>query len=320
VVLGPTFLGEAMVPTESVMELIHGSYDALSYRLEEAIEESRAIFTDKEEIEVGRVATFEDHAIVGTSDGVYFKVAFTDKDGDINLLLPERLDVQIVESKNAAEYVGNFAMSAVDALLGGDLTESKDRLLALSKMQEGINREGLRDLVAEAKYKLAADRPWRVAFGEQRQIMDETIGDDLQRIREESIRPIFAPLYDGTIEEEDFPGYHDQAVSALERAAARFEAVKDSVRLSYGPFAESLKGVNCTEEEGQTLELFGVFAEDLAIDADAIREHIAYAIENEECVMCLGQIHDMFAESLYEYEVAGKFIECMAHSFTEASQ
>lgn len=318
--LSPTFLAEAMVPAEVISDLVRGSFDALSYRLEEAIEERRTLFTDNEEVEVGRVATFEDHAIVGTSDGTYFKVSYTDKDGDINLLLPERLNVQIVESRNAAEYVSGFAQSAVDALMRGDLTESQDRLLALSKMQEGINRQGIRDLVAEAQHKMNVDRPWRVVFSEQRQIMDETIGDSLQVIRESALRPIFAPLYDGTIEEDDFPSYHGQAVSALNQASARFEAVKDSVRLSYSSFAESLETAEYSEEEGRTLEMFGVFAEDLAIDADAVREHIVYAIENEECVMCLGQIHDLVAEGLYEYEVAGKFIECMAASFTEVSR
>ena len=318
--LSPAFLAEAMVPAEVISDLVRGSFDALSYRLEEAIEERRTLFTDKDEVEVGRVATFEDHAIVGTSEGSYFKVKYTDKDGDINLLLPERLNVEIVESNNAAEYVSGFAQKAVDALMRGDLTESKDRLLALSKMQEGIDRQGLRDLVAEMQHKMNIDRPWRVVFGEQRQIMDETIGDDLQLIREASLRPMFAPLYDGTIEEEDFPSYHGQAVDALSKASARFEAVKDSVRLSYGAFKESLETAEYSEEEGKTLEMFGVFAEDLAIDADAVRENIAYAIENEECVMCLGQIHDLVAEGLYEYEVAGKFIERMASSFTEASR
>jgi hypothetical protein len=320
VAASPIFLTEAMIPTEVVGGLIHGSFDALSFRLEEAIEEGRQLFTDKDEVEVGRVATFEDHAIVGTSDGTYFKVPFSEKDGEINLLLPERLDVPIVESRNAAAYVNNFALGAVDALLHGDLTESKDRLLALSKMQEGVEKQGLRDLVAETKSKLGAQRPWRAVYQEQRQTMDETLGDNLQQIRESSIRSMFAPLYDGTIEEEDFPSYHGQAVASLQRVAARFEAVKDSVRLSYGPFAESAKGVECTEEERKTLELFGAFSEDLAIDAEAVCEHLRYAIENEECVMCLGQIHDLVAEGLYDYEVASKFIESMSASFNEASR
>lgn len=309
-----------MIPAEAVGALVEGSFDVLSARLEEAIENSRAFFTDKEEVEVGRVATFEDHVIVGTSDGCYFKASFTEKDGDISLLLPERLDVPIVEAKNALAYVNNFALGAVDALIRGDLTESKDRLLALSKMQEGIDRQGLRDLVAEARYKLGIDRPWRSVFREQRQMMDETIGDELQRIREASIRPIFAPLYDGTVEEEDFPNYRDQAIESLQKVLARFEAVKDGVRLSYGPFAETAKAADCNDEERKTLEMFGTFSEDLATDAEAMCEHIAYAIESEECVMCLGQIHDLVAEGLYEYEIAGKFIECMSASFTSASR
>jgi len=307
-----------MVPADVLREMSRGSFEHLSFRIDESISENRHMFVGKRDVDVARLATFPAYVLVGSEDGEYFKAKYEQVDGRIKLGLPEKLDVPVIDAGNTDEYIRNFALSAVDSILAGNVTESRERLLAIVKMEEAVETgaESLTSIVSG--HVNDRDRPWRSIYSEQKDAIQDQIKDLIESIKSNKLDSKYVPLYDGSIPEEKFESYRDAVTMDLGVVAERLESTQMKAETAFIPFSEAMSSISRTPEDDQVLKQFEWFANDYFEDLQELREHLSFAMKNEQCVMCLGQIHDAIVESLTDYEIAGFFVQHMATRFSEA--
>lgn len=315
------YLREAMIPLDEVQRLMEGSFEQMAALLDGAVEKSRTLFVaEGSDEDVARVATFPGRVIVGTSGGHYFEAVFVEKDGDIVIESAEPYEVRVVDQGNAAEYVREYTMSTVDALLSEDASVAKERLLALASLQEEHTEQAEVDYSDEVVEHLSAARPWRHVYSDQNKDIRRQVVDQLEAIGKAQLEAKYKPLYEtDDIPEENFEDYRELVNTDLRAISSRFEKVQHAVEAAYIPFAESINVDDLTEEEDEVIGHFKFFAEDLIEDLQELRQLVAEAAQNEHCVMCLGHIYDSLTESLADYEIAGAFVERMVQAFDEAS-
>jgi hypothetical protein len=265
------------------------------------------------------MATFGDRMIVGTSAGDYFSVKFENNNGELILLSPEKVDVPVVSSTNATKSVKEFSLSAVDALM----SESKDavgKILVLADLQEQQQVSEARDYPAEAQAAVTSGRPWREALSTQWKEISRQVVDKLESIRGAALEAKYKPMYEtNEIPEEKFETYRGMAENDLGVLAERLRALHEAVESAYLPFKDSISKDELEESEEDVLSHFCFFSEDLISDLAEIRSLVADTIENEQCVMCLGQVYDTIAESLTDCEIAGSFVQRMAGALDDAA-
>lgn len=314
-----SFLKEKMVPLEAVQKLIEGSYEQLTAQLDLVVAENRKLFVGESSDEVARLATFDSRAVVGTSSGKYFEVKFESKDGEIHLGEPLALEVPVISKKNADRYMREYTLSAVDAILAGSLDEACDHLSAVTTIQESRQEEPSRDFAHELEHISDDSRAWRRIYGEQADDIRRQVVDQLESISGNQLEAKYRPMYEtDEIPEEKFEDYREMVNGDLSSVAERLEQVQHGIEAKYLPFSESLARAEHPNEEREVLGHFCEFAEDLIDELQGVRGLVAEAVQDEECVMCLGQVYDSIAEALVDYEIAGAFVERMVGDTDEA--
>lgn len=314
----PFSIEDKIVPVEAIKKMVEGSYEQLTSRLDEAVEENRSLFTEGVE-DVARLATFRNKVIVGTADGSYFEAKFESKDGEIVFGEPSQLDVPVVSSSNAAKSVRDYSLSIVDSLMSEGVSESAGSIMQLASLQEQKQVELARDYTGEVMAALAEGRPWRQVFSEQSGEIRRQIVDVLESINDNALEAKYKPLYEtDEIPEEQFENYRGNAEADLGLASDRLEQVHHVAEAAYLPFIESVGDAELDEAEAEALSHFCFFAEDLIQDLQEVRGIVSDALVNEQCVMCLGHIYDSIAESLASYEMAAIFVERMVGAFDGA--
>ena len=308
-----------IVSVDAIRNLIEGSHEHLGAALDEAIVDNHVIFATLDE-EVTRMATFDDHVVVGTSRGLYFSVKFEHNNGELKLLAPEKIDVPVVSSSNAAKSVKEFSLSAVDALMSENTTNAVGRILALADLQEQRQVSESRDYPGEAAAAVTSGRPWRQALSSQWKEISRQIVDKLESIRGGALEPKYKPMYESDlIPEEEFESYRGAATNDLGVLADRLRTLHEAVESAYLTFRDSINKDELDEAEEDVLSHFCFFSEDLMEDLGEIRSLVADTLENEQCVMCLGQVYDTIAESLTDCEIAGSFVQRMAGALDDAA-
>jgi hypothetical protein len=312
-------LKEKVVPLSVVKKLVEGSYEQLTSRIDVALEEQRSLFVGDSNVEIARLATFTDRVVVGTAAGEYFEAKLESVNGEVVLSDPSSLDVPVVDSTNAAKAVRDYTLSAVDAILSEDADVATGHILELVSLHEQKQVEAARDFAAEIKAGLAGKRAWREVYGEQQEEIHRQVVDHLEAINKNQLEAKYTPLYEtDDIPEETFELYREGVMADLSVVASRLESTHTQAETAYLPFVESLSDTEIGESEKEVLEKFCLFAEDLINDLRGLRGVISDAVQNEECVMCLGQIYDSVVEALTNYEIAGRFVERMVGAMDEA--
>jgi len=313
----PFSIEDKIVPIEVVRSMVDGSYEQLTYRLDEAVGENRHLFTSGSE-DIARVATFKDKIIVGTAEGSYYEVKFESKDGDIVFGEFSQLDIPVVSTSNAAKSLRDYSLGIVDSLMS-EGSGAVDRILQLASLQEQAQVELARDYVGETLAALAEGRPWRQVFAEEQDEIRRQIIDVLGSIHENAFEAKYKPLYEtDDIPEEQFENYRANAETDLGLVLERLELVHRAAEAAYLPFIESVGDADLEADETNVLSHFCFFSEDLIEDLQEVRGIVSDALVNEQCVMCLGHIYDSIAESLVSYEMATSFIERMVGAFDGA--
>lgn len=306
---------DKMVPAEALRELTLGSFEHQALRLDDAIAENAELFLGDTKADLARLATFKDRVVVGTSDGRYFSAWYEDNQTQIRFGLPESIFVPTVDVNNVKEYVSESLFKIVDSLVKGLKTEGKDGIVNLLSLKESVD-DSAKDLASLVYDIVSNDADWKVAYREHRDTIVNQLGGVVENISAAHIETKYVPLYDGTLPEDKFNMYLDPARRDLNIVAGRLETLENKVEVAYLPFIEEVnKDKSLSNEEKDTVEQFVSFASGLLAEVHDLREHVKIAVENEQCAMCLGQIHDAIAESLSDYEIAGSFIEQLATRF-----
>lgn len=314
-----SFLKEKMVPLKAVEKLIEGSYEQLTARIDVAVAGNRELFVGQSSDDVARLATFNDRAIIGTSSGKYFEIKFESKDGEIQIGKPSPIEVPVITGGNAAQYMREYSLNAVDAILGGDLKEACEHLSTLSVIQESRQADPARDFAHELGHITDDTRPWRTIYREQAEDIRRQVVDQLESITGGQLEVKYKPMYEtDEIPEEAFEDYRGLVNADLTVASERLERVHHNIEATFLPFAESISQEEGSKEDVEVLSQFCSFAEDLIEELHGVRRLVADAVQNEECVMCLGQVYDLVAEAVTDYEIAGAFVERMVGDIDEA--
>lgn len=308
-----------IVSLDAIRTLVEGSHEHLGARLDEAIQKNRLAFAVGN-AEISRIATFSDHMIVGTADGRYFNVKFENVNGSVTISPPAKVDVPVVTASNAVKSVKEFSLSAVDALMSEGSSGAVVRLLALADLQEQRQVSEARDYPGEAAAAVSSGRPWRQALSSQWKEISRQVVDQLESIRGNALEAKYKPMYEtDEIPEETFGNYRPMAEADLGVLAVRLQSLYEAVESAYLPFRESITKDDLDESEADVLSHFCLFSEDLIEDLGEIRSLVADTLENEQCVMCLGQVYDTIAESLTDCEIAGSFVQRMAGALDDAA-
>lgn len=313
----PFSIQDKIVSAEAIKQMVEGSYEQLTGRLDEAVEKNRSLFTEGTE-NISRLATFKNKIIVGTADGSYFEAKFENKDGEIVFGEPALLEVPVISSSNAAKSVRDYSLSIVDSMMS-EGASGVVGIMQLASLQEQKQVELARDYTGEVMAALAEGRPWRQVFADQSDEIRRQIVDVLEDIHENALEAKYKPLYEtDDIPEEQFENYRENAEADLGLASDRLEQVHSVAEAAYLPFIESVGDAELDEAEADALSHFCFFAEDLIQDLQEVRGIVSDALVNEQCVMCLGHIYDSIAESLASYEMAAIFVERMVGAFDGA--
>jgi hypothetical protein len=308
-----------MVPAEAISQLIGGSFEDLTSRLDDAIYESRERFVGESDGAISRLATFPERVIIVTEDGKWFDVSYEKKGNEISLGEAKEIDVPEIDPMSE-EVFRSHMMSAVDSILGEDVSSAKEKLLSLVELRERAEAVPQRDFADEAVVLASAQRPWREIYAEQSSVMRSHIGDKIGKIRESQLEARYRPMYEtDEIPEEKFEDYRDSVTSDLSVLAHRLETIQHRAEERYLPFYENVAGSELEEEDATVLSHFCFFSEDLIEDLQAVRQLISEAVSKEQCVMCLGHVYDVFAEALVDYEIAGAFVERMVDEYEQAA-
>lgn len=308
---------EKLVTTEALRDLTQGSYEHLSLRLDDAILENSKFFTGDVKSDVARIATFKDRVVVGTSDGRYLSARYEDVDGQIHFGGPETLDVPMVDSVNVSEYVDSYVDKIVNSLMIGDKDEGKEQILALINLKESVD-DNSTDLASLVFDIVSGDSDWKRAYRENLSSIRGQLGNIAESIDNAQIEVKYSPLYNGTLPEEKFHLYLEPAKKDLGVIGSRLSTLENKVESVYLPFVEIANSTVLEGDDKDTVSQFVGFAEGLTSEIHDLREHVKIAVENEQCAMCLGQIHDAIADNLTDYEIAGSFVEHMATLFSSS--
>lgn len=304
---------EKLIPAEAIENLMNGSYESLIGRIANSLGNS-SLF-EGVEAEKAVIATFADHVVVGTADGEYFKVKFEDRNGKVHFVSKEAVQVPVIDESNSSEYVRGYVMETVDAIISGDKDTVRDRLVALLNLESTSpsNYRDFSDIVVDLINK---DRTWRSSYNENKSSICGVVGDLLEGIGSRKFESKYNKLFD-SIPEEEFGIHAEDTTADLAIVADRLETIQTKAESSFYPFTELVCQVEHSEEDEFYLHQFADLSEDYLDDIHGLREHVAYALQNEKCIMCLGKIYDALAEALTDYEIAGSFIERMSRQLVD---
>jgi len=307
-----------VVALSAIRNLVENSYEHLGILLDAAIAQNVALFGE-DQGSVRRLATFKDRMVVGTANGSYFDVKFEHINGAIEISSLDEIDVPVVTTSNAAKSMKEFSLRAVDALMAEGSAGAVDQLLALSELQGQSQIVESRDYPEEATNAVSGDRPWRQVLAAQRVQIDRQVIDKLESIRAAALESKYHPLYESDeIPEAQFESYRKSAESDLGILSDRLTAIHRAVAHSYDPFRSVVESDGLDDSESDVIAHFCFFAEDLQEDLQGLNALVVDTIENEQCVMCLGQVYDSIAESLMDCEIAGVFVQRMAGALNDA--
>jgi hypothetical protein len=156
-----------------------------------------------------------------------------------------------------------------------------------------------------------APRAWKRLYQEQGPQIRRFLWDDLAKLESHRLQPQFKTLYDGTVPEAKLESYRDLVATRLHELAERAGRLADVVEAS-AKQALSLESSFRGLGEDTVLGIFESFSEDMVSDLRGVQGIIDEGLKRLGCVSCLGELYDALVSEMYDYEVAGRFVERMA--------
>jgi len=312
--------GEAMifVPSDEVRKLLYGSFEHLVSRVEEAVQKEKAKFFGEDCGAVQTLGVFPGHAIVGTNDGRFVRIKFEDAQGrKLRIVSHEAVEVPVVTNKNLPEYIQQQARQIVEDILNRRSDSAYARLSRLAPLVSEKVAASEKEITEGLISHYAAERPWKRLYKEQVQKIRKFLWGELTALEDSRLTVKYKSLYDGSTDDEKLESFRSTVVKDLAFVAERageLAALVSAANESVNNVSPKLQD----PEDDATVSMFGSFSEDLA---DDLREMSAAAMEaskNIGCVNCLAELYDNFATMLYDYEVAGRFVERMAAKLRDA--
>lgn len=305
---------EKLVDADFLGRLLAGSMEAKLGAVDEAVSASASLFGGDEDVRVETVATFTDHTIVANSEGEFYRCEWRMTEDGIELGEVKPIDVPVFESNRLTLQARNKSREVVEAMLSGDpgLDEKLGDLAQLAFSGPRLTAEGVEDYWSEQVF---TESDWFVATREQESAMRAFIGAEVNRL--DVPKPYFGEMIEADLTESQEEGHRASVLSKLTRLAGATAKLADRIELA-AEIDESYEvrggGAMAATE---FVEFVESYTDDLEVLGNVISD--AAALAEDGCVKCLARLHDAVAGQMYEWALAGAFIEKLARRF-EAPQ
>jgi hypothetical protein len=305
------------IPVDEIKDLTTGSYEHVIAVVERAVQENAEGIFGKQ-IGVRLLGTFPTYAVALSEDGDLAKVAFERADdGAVKIVRHEAVELRSFSPDRVEDYAREQARKAVAAWEAGRVEEAQKIVSSLALYVGDRPQARDEDVVESLVTAFQAQRPWKQLFEERQDHFRKAVSaEELAELDRHKLNPKFAALYNGTISEDRVARYDDVVRSDLAYLSARVESLRDLASSSYEAIRSVIRSEDLKEASVSTLALF---AEDLVSDLRRLNTVVTESAKKLTKTDCLGRLHDVIAEGLYEYEVAGRFVSAMSKRLCEAS-
>ena len=288
-----------VLPVDVLAKLAEGSYEARSVRLQ-ALVESQAKTLFGSDVRVRVQYTFDHHAIVATSaNQPMWRVGFVGEGSDLRVLQAEPLDIPSYGADKLHEFTASECAKVVDALLSGDTAGAVEKMQALMPLADECQRDPRR-VVESMRGLLQGERFWkRMLHGvEARGQLEDKAA---------VVLPKYSHLYEGDAQgsagvvasiREDLEGLF----ARCKREGARLRDVQEWVMLlgeRVQAAGRSMEAVYPLAGWVGDLQQDLLRVEGLVTDAQAVLQGASE----------LGEVHDLLAGALPQYELAARFMD-----------
>jgi hypothetical protein len=296
-----------LVPASELRRLLHGSH-------EQRIEETQTALADRfKDKDFRLIATRENEAVV-LMDESFHRVELKNGDGAIRAGDVTALEVEVLDEANVGDYLEREAKSIVDLFFRGAPDKAAERMEGLVQFV-GLRRstdpmKPLENIIAVE----GAPRQWKAILDERGDDIRRFLGDEVQRLEEDQLRPGFGELYDSPIAEEKLERVSGRVSEELSAVLQRITAVRDETEIAF-------KGVKDQLEDAPAegiLAVFGSFATDLIDDLQALHVVGSRAADAVSDVPARARLYDLLAEGLHDREVSSRFVVVVADRLAES--
>jgi hypothetical protein len=306
-----------LIPIEEIKKLTRGSYEHVIAVVEQVVQENAEGIFGKQ-VGVRLLGTFPGLAIALSEDGDIARISFESTgNGSIRITKHEAVDVPQVDPNKVDDFVRSEVSRAVAEWQAGRVGAAQKIIASVAPYVGERPLMDDRDVVGKLISSFEADRPWKKLFRERSDHFRKLIGAEaLASIDNSRAARKFSTLYDGSISEDQMARYHSLVRSNLAYLSSRVESLRDLVESSYGSLRSVIRSDDLEDVSVSTLALF---AEDLVSDLRRLYTVLTESAKKLTETGSLGRLHDIVAEGLHEYEIAGRFVSTMARRICEAS-
>lgn len=300
------------VPTDAVRQILHGSYEHLVARLDEALQtEGERIFGAKD-VPARVLGTFPGHAVVASVDGRFARIRFEEqKGGRVQIVSHEPLALPMVTEQNLDAFVKQEMGEVVESFLRGDTARAEAKLRGLAPFMGERTPASAKQITESLVVAAHAPRAWKRLYQEQGSQIRRFLWSDLAKLESDRLHPQFKQLYNGSIPETKLETYRELVTAKMTALAERAVLLADLVEASARQaltLESNFRGLG----EDSVLGIFESFSEDLVGDLRGVQSIIDEGMKRLGCVSCLGELYDALVTEMFDYEVAGRFVERMA--------
>jgi len=308
---------DSFIVTEELIRATEGSFEQRIALVSEALQEhSEAVFGS--EVRAHVLATFEDSVLVVTSTGGCHRVRLDESNGVIEFGTAVPVSAKLFAAKDMGAFVKNEATDVVDRFLRGDEEDARRGIQGLIAVVEGKPGPTEDELITAILSTFSEPRPWKRIYESKDDKIKRFVLNELVAIDENTLRPKFRKLHDGSMDSHKVGAFRDLVESDTGDAIERFIRLADSTKGCFEA-ARSVLGTS-TDLDEEIVEVFSFLAEDLTLDLCNIRRMLSGAHTELNRVDCLGKLHDALAESFYAYEVASCFVAKVSNGLRDTAE
>lgn len=304
-----------LIPAETLSQIRNGSLDTLIGKVSKALFDPAAkdLFSESKPKE--HLATFKDRAVVLSEDGVINHVMYSlDNQGEVVLLRSDRADAKAYSTDKIDDYVMSEAKSYVDLWMSGRFKDASSKLLSIAPQvdeRRGISSEKILEGV---KLYISSDRAWKKQLSEKRKEFQKVAGQPLTE--EKTVGPKFGSLLEGAKTAVELEVYRNLVASDLTYLQESVDKLVTSVESSISSFRSVESKLRKLDE---SVPVFAELSSDYIGDLKGLNRALNDSLRMFGRVDHLAEVHDLVADKLEDYKLAGQFIQTMSRRLVEAS-
>jgi hypothetical protein len=293
-----------LIPLTEQIRLQTGSYESRMKKIHEAVE---SYFRSTLGTSIQVVATHPTHCVV-MATGLCHRADFLESDaGDIRVV---SADVLEVEALSPTQYIERCADEVATQFLEG-ASVSK----ALASLVPLVTADKLRDQLklVEAVQSRIHSGTWKT-LPNQGGALSKFLGEGVEWEATRSA-PKYAHLYSGTLSEAQCRGYAQVVREDVSAVLSRLRGITESAVSAYTSVREV---VETTKGSSPVVAVFETFSTSLFQDLKELLNAIERTLPTLEGVRALGKLRDVLAESVYDYDIASRFVVAVAGQLNES--